>query len=180
EAFDKVAKLLGLGYPGGPVVEKAALASKGVKGISFPRSYLGKDSLDFSFSGLKTAVLYYVRDRQDRFEGGGIKEEEAVKDVCRAFQEAVLDVLVEKAILACDINKIKRLVVGGGVAANSLLRKKSFHAAKFAGVEVHFPEMRYCTDNAAMIGFLGEGRYRKGYRSSLYMSAEPNLEVSDA
>jgi len=187
EAFDKVAKLLGLGYPGGPVVEKAAMASEGIHGIKFPKSYLGKDSLDFSFSGIKTAVLYYVRDRQ-RTEDRGQRTEkknpklgkDLVADVCYAFQEAALDALVEKTCLAAAMYGVKTVVVGGGVAANSRLREKLSQGAVFNNLEAHFPKKEYCLDNAAMVGFLGEELYKKGLRSDLYLSAEPNLEVCNA
>jgi N6-L-threonylcarbamoyladenine synthase len=184
EAFDKVARLLGLGYPGGPVVEKAALAKKGLNSIRFPKSYLGKDSLDFSFSGIKTAVLYYVRGRQ----GMGRPPQAArprpkkdeLADICYAFQEAALDVLVEKACLAAGMSGVKTIVVGGGVAINSRLREKFNVAAKSRGIDVRFPDKKYCLDNAAMAGFLGEELYKKGSRSDLYLSAEPNLEVGYA
>lgn len=173
EAYDKVAKLLGLGYPGGPMIERTARTATGKNKISFPKSYLGKDSLDFSFSGIKTAVLYYVQGRRRR-------DKEMAADVCRAFQEAVLDTLVEKTLRACKMSDVRRVVVGGGVAANAMLREKFIRAARFAGVKVHFPGMRYCMDNAAMVAFLGGELYRKGYESDFYMSAEPNLEVSHA
>ena len=185
EAFDKVAKLLGLDYPGGPAVEKTALASKGEKGIKFPKSYLGKDSLDFSFSGIKTAVLYYVRNSgstENRVQSTEKKNpklsKDLVADVCYAFQEAALDVLVEKACLAAETSGVKTIVVGGGVAINSRLREKFNDASKFRRVDAWFPNKEYCLDNAAMVGFLGEELYKKGSRSDLYLSAEPNLEVS--
>ncbi len=170
EAYDKVSKLLGLGYPGGPIVEKMASRSSGATAIAFPKSYLGKDSLDFSFSGIKTAVLYYVR-KQKRLDEG------LVRDICYAFQEAALDALVEKACLACDMKGVKTIVVGGGVAANSRLRQKLSETASFSGIKVYFPEKRYCLDNAAMVGFLGEALYKRGHRSDLYLTAEPNLEA---
>jgi len=180
EAFDKVAKILGLGYPGGPVIEKAAGSASGKNRVSFPKSYLGKDSLDFSFSGVKTAVLYYARDKGLGRTGRGAKRRELIGDICHAFQEASLDVLVDKAILACEMKRVKTIVIGGGVAANSVLRKKFSDAAAFAGIRAYFPRMEYCMDNAAMVGVLGEALYRKGYKSDLYLSAEPNLEVPDA
>ena len=168
EAYDKVAKLLGLGYPGGPVIERMASRSNGASGIAFPKSYLGKDSLDFSFSGIKTAVLYYVR-KQKRLD------ESLICDICYAFQEAALDVLVEKAYLALVMKGAKTIVIGGGVAANSRLRQKFAEAASFSGVKVFFPEKKYCLDNAAMVGFLGEALYGRGQGSDLYLTAEPNL-----
>ncbi len=172
EAYDKVAKLLDLGYPGGPVVEKAAKRSTGKRGIKFPKSYLGKDSLDFSFSGIKTAVLYYVR-KMITLDPGHVSE------VCCAFQEAALDVLVEKTYMACRMTGAKRVLVGGGVAANSRLREKIYGYSEASGAKVYFPEMKYCVDNAAMVGSLGEALYKKGYRSDLFLGAEPNLEVVD-
>ncbi len=170
EAYDKVAKLLGLGYPGGPIIEKTAALSKHENRIAFPKSYLGKDSLDFSFSGIKTAVLYYVRKVKKL-------DQDIVSDICYAFQEAVVDVLVEKACLACKKESAKRIVVGGGVAANSRLRTRLTQQAALSGIEVYFPKFQYCLDNAAMVGFLGESLYRRGSRSDLYLTAEPNLEA---
>jgi N6-L-threonylcarbamoyladenine synthase len=176
EAYDKVAKLLGLGYPGGPVIEKAAQRASGRNRIDFPRSYLGKDSLDFSFSGVKTAVLYYVREREKmRGAGNGPLGKELINDICYSFQEAILDVLVEKACRAMRSHKSRSLVVGGGVAANKRLREKLADASAFNGFKVYFPQMRYCIDNAAMVGVLGEALYKKGHRSDLFLTAEPNL-----
>lgn len=169
EAYDKVSKILGLGYPGGPVIEKTAKASDGSSGINFPKSYLGKDSLDFSFSGIKTAVLYYVRKPS--------AAKLSVPDVCYAFQEAALDVLVEKTVAACARTKSSSVVVGGGVAANKRLRDKMTEAGRFNGFKVFFPEFKYCLDNGAMIGVLGGELYKRGYRSDLYLNAEPNLKV---
>ena len=174
EAFDKVAKILKLGYPGGPVIEKRAALSKNGGSIKFPRTFLGKDSLDFSFSGIKTAVLYYVRKIEP-------VDKETANDICNSFQENALDVLVEKTFLAADIHKVNSIIVGGGVAANTRLREKFKDASRFSGgVKVHFPEKRYCMDNAAMVGVLGEQLYKMGRRSDLYLSAEPNLEVINA
>lgn len=180
EAYDKVAKILKLGYPGGPVIEKRARLSKNKKRVIFPRTYLRKDSLDFSFSGIKTAVLYYVKDQfppQFHSRGGARGGAALVNDICYAFQEAVLDVLVEKAFLAARMKYINSIVIGGGVAANSRLREKFYDAARFGKpMNIHFPKREYCLDNAAMVGVFGEELYRKGYRSDLYLSAEPNLK----
>jgi len=175
EAYDKVAKLLGLGYPGGPAIEKTALRSKGINRIKFPKSYLGKDSLDFSFSGIKTAVLYYVQKLHNTQHAITNTQ---IADICYAFQESALDVLVDKAVMAARSTGASRIVVGGGVAANSMLRKKFFDRAEYSSLHLHFPELKYCLDNAAMVGVLGEEMYRLGYRSDLYLSAEPNLEVN--
>lgn len=171
EAYDKVAKLLGLGYPGGPIIEKTAKQAKRLGKINFPKSYLGKDSLDFSFSGIKTAVLYYSQKVKNL-------DKNIIADICYAFQEAALDVLVEKAILASRITNCPRIVVGGGVAANTRLRDKLKEACKFSSINLHFPELKYCLDNAAMVGTLGEELYRLGLKSDLYLTAEPNLEVN--
>ncbi len=173
EAYDKVAKILGLGYPGGPVIDRLAKSAKGGTDISFPRSYLGKDSLDFSFSGIKTAVLYYVQRLQITHH---TLHHTQVADICHAFQEAALDALVEKVIRAAELTGSKRVVIGGGVAANSRLREKMGELASFSSMKIHFPELKYCMDNAAMIGCLGEALYKKGLRSGLYLSAEPNLK----
>jgi N6-L-threonylcarbamoyladenine synthase len=170
EAYDKVAKLLGLGYPGGPAVEKAALRAKGKSGIKFPKSYMGEGSLDFSFSGIKTAVMYHVKK-------SGLLDGDAAADVCRAFQEAALDAIAEKVFLACRMTGTRRVVVGGGVAANRRLRQKLSAQEAVSGVDVHFPEMGYCLDNAAMVSFLGEDMYRRGRRSGMYLTAHPNLPV---
>ena len=176
EAYDKVAKILGLGYPGGPVIDKLARRAEGDAGISFPKSYLGRDSLDFSFSGIKTAVLYYVNKVRAK---GQVASSKVVNDICYAFQEAALDALVEKVIMAAERTKARRIVVGGGVAANSRLREKMRSLGADYAMKIHFPELKYCMDNAAMIGYLGEALYRRGARSDLYLSAEPNLEVAD-
>lgn len=178
EAFDKVAKILKLGYPGGPVIEKMARLSKDKFRVRFPRTFLGKDSLDFSFSGIKTAVLYYVRDAKLTVDSSQLTDKDLINDICWAFQEAALDVLVQKAFLAAKLHGSKNIVVGGGVAANSRLREKFAAEAGFhEGVKVYFPKKEYCMDNAAMVGFLGEGLYNRGHRSDLYLSAEPNLKL---
>ncbi len=170
EAYDKVAKLLGLGYPGGPVIEKTARRAKRLHTINFPKSYLGRDSLDFSFSGIKTAVLYYVQK-------AGKLDDDLICDICYAFQESALDALVEKACLACAMTGAKRIIVGGGVAANSRLRQKLGEVAALSGIKVYFPKMEYCLDNAAMVSFLGEELYKRGRRSDMYLTAEPNLRA---
>lgn len=182
EAFDKVAKILKLGYPGGPVIEKRAAMANGRNKIKFPKTFMGKDSLDFSFSGIKTSVLYYVRNSFGKGQGSWVKGQNSeVNDICYAFQEAALDSLVEKAFLAAEMHRVKLIVVGGGVAANSRMREKFEDRAAFSeGVKVYFPKKQYCMDNAAMVGVLGEGLYKIGRRSNLYLNAEPNLEVVNA
>ena len=155
EAFDKVAKILGLGYPGGPIIEKRALSGDADK-IRFPRSFIKKGSLDFSFSGIKTAVLYYV----NRHKSSGLNEA-VINDICASFQEAVCDMIVDNALLACRKSKISTLVIGGGVSANVRLRDRLTQEAEKWSIRVSSPPLKLCLDNAAMIGGLGEALYKK-------------------
>lgn len=154
ECFDKVAKMMGLGYPGGPVIEKLA-RSGNPKAVAFPRAMLGRDSLDFSFSGLKTAVRNYLEKRK-RGEVAKLPDE----DVAASFQAAVIDVLVKKILLACDQNDLERVVVTGGVASNGALREAVKLAAEQRRMKSYFPKPVYCTDNAAMIACAGYHRYQ--------------------
>jgi len=153
EAFDKVARLLGLGFPGGPVIDRTAEAGDPAA-IAFPRGLtapkdLDRHRYDFSFSGLKTAVARWVETRQ---RAG---EPVPVADVAAGFQEAVCDVLTAKALAACREQGVRTLVIGGGVAANSRLRALAERRAEKAGVRVRVPEPRLCTDNGAMVAALG-------------------------
>ena len=148
EAFDKVAKLLGLGYPGGPAI--AAEAAKGnPAAISFPRAWLEADSLDFSFSGVKTAVVNYVNQvsRND--------EPLHIPDMCASFQEAIADVLVEKTIAAARKHQVPQVVLAGGVGANQRLREHLATRGEESNIEVFLPPVHFCTDNAAMIAIAG-------------------------
>ncbi len=155
EAFDKVAKLLDLGYPGGPVVSK--LAEKGnPKAIAFPRAWLADDSLDFSFSGLKTSVVNYVN--RCRQKG----EPVPVEDICASFEQAVVDVLVKKTITAAKKSGHARVVIGGGVAANSKLRNQLANHCRQEGLESFIPSPIFCTDNAAMIALAGYFQFARG------------------
>lgn len=175
EAYDKVAKLLGLGYPGGPVLDK--LAREGDKDkIKFPRPYL-PDSFDFSFSGLKTAVLYHLRDKKLPVTGYGLQATE-IADIAASFQAAVVDVLVEKSFRAIKEMKVKTLVVGGGVTANHSLRKVLRERARESEVEVYMPPPDLATDNAAMVAAAGYYRFRQGQRSdALTLNAVANLSL---
>ena len=146
EAFDKVAKLLGLAYPGGRQVSKQALQGKR-DAIHFPRPLL-PGTWEFSFSGIKTAVSYYLRDHK----------EFSVPDVCASFEQAMVDTMVTKTLLAAKKYKVRHIAVGGGVAANSLLREQMQREAAAAGIEVHFVERKLSSDNAAMIALAA---YRK-------------------
>ncbi len=149
EAFDKVASLLGLGYPGGPEIERVAMTGN-PRAFAFPRAFLHEDRLAFSFSGLKTAVLYALRGQ----DGKGVEKPSAEKiaDLAASFQEAVIDVLVAKTRQALDWTRFTKLGVGGGVAANSRVRAKIGELAKSRGVELFIPPLSLCTDNAAMAG----------------------------
>jgi N6-L-threonylcarbamoyladenine synthase len=148
EAFDKVAKLLNLGYPGGPHVAKEALTGN-PKAVNFPRAWLGEDSLDFSFSGLKTAVLTYLKSKSDP------REKLHISDICASFQEAVIEVLVEKTILAAKKSSLKTVVMGGGVSANARLRQEMKRRCDQEGLAFSVPRPSHCTDNAAMVALAG-------------------------
>ena len=142
EAFDKVARFLGLGYPGGPAIEKSAESANAKSAIKFPRPMLHDESFNFSFSGLKTAVINFVRNRDEKIK---------IEDIAQAFQEAVIEVLVEKTITAAMKRDVKQVCVGGGVAANKMLRKHLQERCHQQGLKFHSPSITLCTDNAAMI-----------------------------
>jgi N6-L-threonylcarbamoyladenine synthase len=162
EAFDKAAKLLDLGYPGGVVIDKMAKTGN-PKAFDFPRAM--KDSPDFSFSGLKTSLLVMVKKRGRNFSG------EEMPDVVASYQEAIMDVLVEKTLKAARENCISQIVVCGGVAANSRLRQRFADATSKTGMDLFIPPMVLCTDNAAMIAALGEIILKNGRRDSLDLNA---------
>lgn len=143
EAFDKIAKLLGLGYPGGPAIQKAA-AHGDPAGVQFPRAMMIKDNFDFSFSGLKTAVRIHV-------ERLASIDEQAVADIAASAQEAIVDALVRKTIACANAAGVRHLYCAGGVAANRLLRERFGHACAAEHIEFHAPLVRYCTDNGAMV-----------------------------
>ncbi len=154
EAFDKVAKLLGLTYPGGPQVAATAITGD-PRYVRFPRAWLTEQSFDFSFSGLKTAVLNHVN--QQKMTNAGLQ----LNDICASFQEAVVDVLVEKSLLAARTHNISTLVVGGGVSANKRLREVFTKRCQEEGIAFYAPAPQYCTDNAAMIAFAGFHKFSK-------------------
>jgi len=178
EAFDKVAKIMGLGYPGGPLIEKLAKGGDERK-IKFACS--GTDNeLDFSFSGIKTAVLYYVCrltglpvNQLQNWQTGKLANWQT-RDIAASFQEIVINTLIQKSFLACKLKKTHRLVVGGGVAANNRLREKFFQAAKQRSIECYFPAQELCTDNAAMVAGLADYLYQQGLRSDLNLDMELN------
>lgn len=173
EAFDKIARALGLGYPGGPLIDK--LAKQGnPAAINFPRAYLEEGSYDFSFSGIKSAALNYLNSMK-------MKEEEiVVADVAASFQAAVVEVLAEKLIRAAIQYQSKYAVLAGGVAANSALRQELQRLGQEKGIEVLFPAPILCTDNAAMIGSAAYFRYIKGMKSDMTLNAKPNLTIGDS
>ncbi|MGV8080460.1 MAG: tRNA (adenosine(37)-N6)-threonylcarbamoyltransferase complex transferase subunit TsaD [Syntrophales bacterium] len=168
EAFDKAAKLLDIGYPGGVVIDR--LAKQGnLSAVSFPRAM--RDSLEFSFSGLKTALLNHVKQK-------GMPSPEEMPGVVASFQEAVVDVLVEKTLRAAGENGLKQVVVCGGVAANSRLRTRFLEDARERSIEVLIPPPVLCTDNAAMIAVVGEYRLSRGMRDTFDLNAVSRWPLS--
>ena len=165
EAFDKGARILGLGYPGGPIIEK--IAKKGNSDlISFPKAFMEKDNLEFSFSGLKTSLLYLVKKNQ-LFE---------MEDIVASYQKAILDVLVTKLARSVIIKKVNTCIIAGGVAANKSLRRLVEDKLNDT-INVYYPDINLCTDNAAMIAFLAEIYFKKGIRSNLDFEVIPNLKL---
>jgi len=173
EAFDKVAKLIGLGYPGGPIIDELSKTGN-PKAIRFPRPSLGRNSFDFSFSGLKTAVVNYVKTH---LEPPGGYPEDLIKDIVSSFQEAVVEVLVKKTVQAAQHEGLKRIVLSGGVAANQRLRQKMEEEASQQKVNVYIPSPSFCTDNAAMVGVVGYEYLKRGVRSPLSLNAFSNLPL---
>ncbi len=170
EAFDKIARVLGLGYPGGPLIDK--LAKEGnPEAIKFPRVKMDKDSLDFSFSGVKTSVINYLHKAEQQ----GVEINKA--DVAASFQDAVTDALTEHTIEAAKRSKSKLITIAGGVAANSDLREKMTKEAKKHGIDVLYPPPVLCTDNAAMIACAGYYSYLNGDFAELDLNAVPSLSI---
>ena len=172
EAFDKVARAVGLGYPGGPKVDKAAKEGN-PHAMEFPRAKVGGSQYDFSFSGLKSAVLNYLN-------GCKMKNIPIVQaDVAASFQKAVVDVLVEHAMHAVEEYGFKKFAIAGGVASNSALRSAMEEACKKRGVAFYHPSPILCTDNAAMIGAAAYYEYMNGSRAGLDLNAVPNLKLGE-
>jgi N6-L-threonylcarbamoyladenine synthase len=179
EAFDKGAKMLGLGFPGGPMIDKIA-ASGNPKFVDFPRSYLNSEGFDFSFSGVKTSLLYWLRDH-GHLHAEGVSDGLAANlaaDLCASYQAAVVDVLVEKTLRAVGRFGVENVAVAGGVSANSSLRERLKHQSSFKGFKLFIPKFEYCTDNGAMIAFLGWMKLQAGHRSDLALSPEANASVA--
>lgn len=172
EAFDKVARAIGLGYPGGPKIDK--LAKEGnPDAIHFPRARVEESAYDFSFSGLKSAVLNYLNSCE--MKGESVNR----ADVAASFQKAVIDVLVGHALVAAEDYHINKFAIAGGVASNSSLRSAFEAECKARGIAFYHPSPILCTDNAAMIGAAGYYEYQKGVRSGLDLNAQPNLKLGE-
>lgn len=172
EAFDKVARAIGIGYPGGPKIDKLAKEGNG-SAIDFPRVYLEQGSFDFSFSGLKSSVLNYL----NKMKMKGIEINRA--DVAASFEAAVTEVLTEKARLACRKYNVHKLCIAGGVAANSALRSSVSKMCSEENIEFLYPPIILCTDNAAMIASAGYYRFINGKVSDLSLNANPSLKLGD-
>lgn len=170
EAFDKVGKLLDVGYPGGPVIEKIAREGN-AKAIRFPRAFLDEGSLDFSFSGLKTAVLNYVQKE-------GIEQVQSqLPDICASFQSAVVDVLVTKTIMAAEARDVQQICIAGGVAANQYLQQTMTSRAGKKGFKVSWPPLALCSDNAGMIAAPGFFYLKNGKTSPQSLAPNPGLSL---
>lgn len=164
EAYDKVAKMLGLGYPGGVIIDKLAKGGN-PRAIHFPRALPGRKQRDFSFSGLKTAVRRHLQ------QNGVPKRGTELNDLCASFQEAVVEVLIQKAVFAMEDEKAATLVLAGGVAANSRLRERAAQLVEERGWRVAFPPLSLCTDNAAMVAVAGARKFNEGRFSDLSLDA---------
>ena len=172
EAFDKVARAIGLGYPGGPKIEKKAKEGND-KAIVFPKAKVAENPYDFSFSGLKSAVLNYIN-------GCKMKRQEINEaDIAACFQKAVIDVLVEHAVHAAKEYRIDKFAIAGGVASNQTLREAMEKACKERGIQFYHPSPIFCTDNAAMIGSAAYYEYLQGRRDGWDLNAVPNLKLGE-
>ena len=172
EAFDKVARAVGLGYPGGPKIDKLSKEGNPLA-IDFPKAKISDSQYDFSFSGIKSAVLNYINNCEMK------KQEWSRADLVASFQKAVVDVLVEHAVIAIREYGFKRFAIAGGVASNSALREAMRKACELEGVEFYHPSPVLCTDNAAMIGSAGYYEYMAGQFAGLDLNAVPNLKLGE-
>lgn len=165
EAFDKVSRAVGLGYPGGPIIDK--MAKEGKPTYKLPRTHF--ENLDFSFSGVKTAVLNLINKENDL----------NVNDLCASFEEAVTDVLVENVLRAVDELHVSKVAIAGGVSANSYLRDRMQKIGSMHNLKIYYPELILCTDNAAMIGAAAYYNFLAGKVSNLDLNAVPNLKIGE-
>jgi N6-L-threonylcarbamoyladenine synthase len=172
EAYDKVARAIGLGYPGGPKIDKVSKEGN-PEAIRFPRANFHKESLDFSFSGIKSAVLNYINGMEMK----GFEVNKA--DVAASFQKSVVDVLIDNAIKACKKKGVNKIAIAGGVASNSCLRENMLLRGEKEGINVLFPAPILCTDNAAMVGSAAYFEFVNGKASSLNLNAIPNLKLGE-
>ena len=170
EAFDKIARFMGLGYPGGPIIDKIAKSGDPGK-ISFPRPMIGSKDYNFSFSGLKTALIYRTKKHPE------LIGKENLNDLVAGFQEAIVDVLVEKTLRACRDLGFSKILVSGGVAANSRLREKLIERAKSNGYTLYIPPVGLCMDNAAMVAALGYYKFLKGDFSKFDVDVYSRSEI---
>ena len=171
EAFDKVAKMIGLPYPGGPEIDKRAQSGNRTA-YDFPRSMMDNDRFEFSFSGLKTSVLYLLPKID-------LTNEQTLNDVCASFQEAVIEVLVEKTIRAARMHGQKLIAVSGGVSCNRRLRERMQQRCDQERLQLLLAQPKYSTDNAAMIAFAAAQRFKAGYTSALEVDVDPNLRLTE-
>ncbi|MBH49733.1 MAG: tRNA (adenosine(37)-N6)-threonylcarbamoyltransferase complex transferase subunit TsaD [Candidatus Marinimicrobia bacterium] len=169
EAFDKGARILGLGYPGGPEIEKCAVGGNS-KEVSFPRALMGEDNLEFSFSGLKTSLLYYIKKMDEN------EKKEKMSDIAASYQSAIIDVLITKLKNASIIYGINTCVISGGVGANRSLRESAKNRLSHA--KVYFPSVSLCTDNAAMVAYLGELKLISGEKADIKFPVLPNFPLA--
>ena len=172
EAYDKVARAIGMGYPGGPKIDAAAKKGNN-QAIDFPRVFLEENSYDFSFSGLKSAVLNYIN------KANMTAQKIVPEDIAASFQKAVIDVLVQKTLKAVEQKGVYTIALAGGVASNSALRQKMKEECEKKGYTLHIPEPIYCTDNAAMIGCAAYYEYKKGIRDTFDLNANPSLKLGE-
>lgn len=185
EAFDKVAKMLGIGYPGGPLVDKLARQGNPTF-VRFPRPYLEEDSFQFSFSGLKTSVLYYLRKIGYSSSAHRVKNinpegyVDFLSDLCASFQAAVVDVLVSKTMRAAEKFGVHDIAIAGGVAANTELRNRMEQEGHKRNLRIFIPKLEYCTDNGAMVAMVGYYKAKENRFSHLEMTAAPNLSLKEA
>jgi tRNA N6-adenosine threonylcarbamoyltransferase len=175
EAFDKVAKLLGLGYPGGPVIDRIA-NRKGANPIGLTKAHFGEDTYDFSYSGIKTAVLHYAQKNHVlTYDGSGVYPD-AIVDICRSFQTVAVEMLLDPLKKAYQRKKPRSVSFSGGVACNSYLRDQAELWGKQKSIPVYFPSMVLSTDNAAMIAAVAQHKLSSGFSNKMDLNADPNLK----